>query len=165
MIINKEIHERFDLLLDTLKLTQGKMSLKMGFSNGNGLSMIMRGKNELNERHLIILENTFNVNRNWLINGKGEMLNINQPINNSTINSKLSYEMTEELIKKMLEIISKQQDDIHLANQTMMLASQNLLQAQSNQAALINKVTESNSTETGGSYEMGERGRKAAGDY
>lgn len=72
MIINKEIAQRFGLLLDKLNMNQGQMSLSMGFKNGNGLSMIMRSKNELNERHLIILENTFNVNRNWLINGVGE---------------------------------------------------------------------------------------------
>jgi hypothetical protein len=73
MIINNEIKQRFDLLLDRLHLTQGQLSLKMGFSNGNGLSMITRGKNELNERHLLILESTLNVNKDWLVTGNGPM--------------------------------------------------------------------------------------------
>lgn len=143
MILNKEIKQRVDLLLDNLHLTQGQLSIKLGFSNGNGLSMIMRGKNELNERHLLLLENTFNVNRNWLLNGEGNMFIENSNIYNEnkspnpnnlpTINNSTIDPMTQNLIQQMLDIISRQQDEIHQANL-------NVQQAQLNQANLIAKI-------------------------
>jgi len=151
--------ERLAELIKNKGVTPYEIFIKTGVSQSTISRVLNNNTTKPGIRNIEILAEYFNVDSDWLRTGSGNRdLNINQTTDNSTINSKLSYEMTEELIKEMLKIISKQQDDIHLANQTIQLANQNLMQAQNNQAALINKVTDSNIVETGGSFQSKKEG-------
>lgn len=137
MDINKktqiEIGERLLQLQKSLNKKQFQFAEELGFSSGNGLSMIQKGNNPLQPTHYKLLELTYNVNVNWLKTGEGEMFvkktsgSINsESYNNLNINNQITDPMTIETINKMLDIISRQQDDIHLA--------------QLNQANLIDKI-------------------------
>ena len=53
-----------------LKQTEFSQRIKMA---GNSISQIETGKNPLNDRHIAMICNTFNVNEAWLRNGEGEM--------------------------------------------------------------------------------------------
>lgn len=135
-IENTEIGERLIDIRKALDIKQGLFAAKLGFASGNGLSMIEKGRNPLRETHCKILEFTYNVNIEWLKTGNGEMflnntvntikqLNINNPQTKQTMN--------DETLNRLLAIIEKQQDDIHIA-------ILNVKQAQENQSVLINKI-------------------------
>lgn len=71
------------------------------------------------------------LNIDWLLTGEGEMTKnelSEEPINTQNIKS-----MTLETLNRMLSIIEKQQDDIHLANL-------NVKQSLDNQANLISLI-------------------------
>lgn len=59
-------------LLEELDISQRQFALKIGTDPGY-ISKLINGKIIPNERMLLLIENVFNVNREWLLYGQGEM--------------------------------------------------------------------------------------------
>lgn len=99
MKITDEIAQRIGRLMFELKLTQEEMAKKMGFSRGSALMEILKGRNNFNERHIKLFESTFNVSREWLLDGDGPMFN-------DTLNTSEVNEIGERLVllRKQLNI-------------------------------------------------------------
>ena len=66
------MNERLKELRKTLKLTQKEFGVKIGVTNFT-ISDIEKGKRVLTERNLNSICEKFNVNKEWLANGIGEM--------------------------------------------------------------------------------------------
>lgn len=66
------IYERLQLLLNELNISQRQFAMKINLDPGY-FSKIMRGKVNPPVRILLLIENVFHVNREWLENGRGEI--------------------------------------------------------------------------------------------
>ena len=66
------ISERLKILLKELGLSQRQFAIKINLDAGY-ISRIMQGKVNPPDRILLLIENVFNVNKNWLENGEGEI--------------------------------------------------------------------------------------------
>lgn len=66
------MNERVKVLRKSLNLTLEKFGEQISMKK-NSLSQIESGKNNLTERNVILICETFNVNEQWLRTGKGEM--------------------------------------------------------------------------------------------
>jgi transcriptional regulator with XRE-family HTH domain len=64
--------ERILALRKALHLKQGEFAARLGMK-GTALSMIEVGDNSLTEKNIRLICMSFNVNEEWLRNGKGEM--------------------------------------------------------------------------------------------
>ena len=96
--------------MKTLKLTQKEFGVKIGVTNFT-ISDIEKGKRVLTERNLNSICEKFNVNKEWLANGIGEMFLPQLPEDDfSRLLSEIE-ESDDEFIKKFLEIYW-QLDDI-----------------------------------------------------
>ena len=104
------MNERLKELRKTLKLTQKEFGVKIGVTNFT-ISDIEKGKLSLTERNLNLICERFNVNKEWLANGIGEMFLPQLPEDDfSRLLSEIE-ESDDEFIKKFLEIYW-QLDDI-----------------------------------------------------
>ena len=75
--MNKRIKE----LRITLNLTQEELAQAMGLSK-SGISNIECGNRKVNDKHIRMLNMTYNVNPEWLRTGKGDMF---LPVDNSPL--------------------------------------------------------------------------------
>ncbi len=66
------ICDRLKILLDELNISQRQFALKIHLDTGY-FSKIMNGKVNPPDRILLLIENVFNVNKDWLENGHGEI--------------------------------------------------------------------------------------------
>lgn len=66
------IHERLKILLKELDISQRQFAMKIHLDTGY-FSKIMQGKVNPPDRILLLIENVFNVNKDWLENGQGEI--------------------------------------------------------------------------------------------
>lgn len=66
------IHDRLKILLNELNISQRQFATKINLDPGY-FSKIMRGKVNPPDRILLLIENVFNVNKDWLENGQGEI--------------------------------------------------------------------------------------------
>ncbi len=66
------IHERLKLLLKELNISQRQFAMKINLDAGY-FSRIIQGKVHPPGRILLLIENVFHVNKDWLENGQGEM--------------------------------------------------------------------------------------------
>jgi DNA-binding helix-turn-helix protein len=66
------INERLKILLKELGLSQRQFAMKINLDAGY-FSRIIRGKVNPPDRILLLIENVFNVNKDWLENGEGEI--------------------------------------------------------------------------------------------
>lgn len=66
------IYERLQILLNELNISQRQFAMKINLDPGY-FSKIMRGKVNPPVRILLLIENVFHVNREWLENGQGEI--------------------------------------------------------------------------------------------
>lgn len=66
------IHERLKILLNELNISQRQFALKINLDPGY-FSKIMHGKVNPPDRILLLIENVFSVNKEWLENGQGEI--------------------------------------------------------------------------------------------
>ncbi len=66
------IYERLKILLKELGISQRQFAMKINLDAGY-FSRIMQGKVNPPSRILLLIENIFNVNKNWLENGEGEI--------------------------------------------------------------------------------------------
>lgn len=95
---NEEIGERLVYLRKALEINQGELAKKLGYSSGNGLSMMEKGKTPLREHHCLILQTFFNVNIEWLKTGRGEMF-LSENNNNALNQINMSVKRKEEQIR------------------------------------------------------------------
>ena len=66
------LHERLKILIQELHISQRQFALKINLDPGY-FSRIVHGKATPPDRILLLIENIFQVNRNWLEKGEGEM--------------------------------------------------------------------------------------------
>lgn len=66
------IHERLRILLKELDISQRQFAMKIHLDTGY-FSKIIQGKVNPPDRILLLIENVFNVNKDWLENGQGEI--------------------------------------------------------------------------------------------
>lgn len=66
------ICDRLKILLKELNISQRQFAMKINLDAGY-FSKIIRGKVNPPDRILLLIENVFNVNRDWLKNGQGEI--------------------------------------------------------------------------------------------
>lgn len=66
------IHDRLKILLNELNISQRQFAMRINLDPGY-FSKIMRGKVNPPDRILLLIENVFNVNKDWLENGQGEI--------------------------------------------------------------------------------------------
>lgn len=66
------IPERLKLLLKELNISQRQFAMKINLDAGY-FSRIIQGKVHPPDRILLLIENVFHVNKDWLENGQGEM--------------------------------------------------------------------------------------------
>ena len=66
------ICDRLKILLDELNISQRQFAMKINLDAGY-FSKIMNGKVNPPDRILLLIENVFNVNKDWLENGHGEI--------------------------------------------------------------------------------------------
>lgn len=66
------ISERLKILLDELHISQRQFAMKINLDPGY-FSKIMHGKVTPPDRILLLIENVFHVNKDWLENGQGEI--------------------------------------------------------------------------------------------
>lgn len=64
--------DRLKILLNELNISQRQFAMKINLDAGY-FSKIMRGKVNPPDRILLLIENVFNVNKDWLENGQGEI--------------------------------------------------------------------------------------------
>lgn len=69
---NNLIANQLKILLKELNMTQRQFAAKISLDPGY-FSRIMQGKVNVPDRLLLLIETLFNVNRNWLVKGEGEM--------------------------------------------------------------------------------------------
>ena len=66
------IRDRLKILLDKLNISQRQFAIKINLDPGY-FSRIIQGKVNPPDRILLLIENIFNVNKDWLENGQGEI--------------------------------------------------------------------------------------------
>lgn len=66
------ICDRLKILLDELNISQRQFAIKINLDPGY-FSRIMQGKVNPPDRILLLIENVFNVSKDWLENGQGEI--------------------------------------------------------------------------------------------
>lgn len=66
------ISERLKILLSELDISQRQFAKKINLDAGY-FSRIVQGKVNPPDRILLLIENVFHVNKNWLENGEGEI--------------------------------------------------------------------------------------------
>lgn len=66
------ICDRLKILLTELNISQRQFAMKINLDAGY-FSKIMRGKVNPPDRILLLIENVYNVNKDWLENGRGEI--------------------------------------------------------------------------------------------
>ena len=66
------ISDKFKILLDELDISQRQFALRMNIDPGY-ISKIVNGKAEPSDKILLLVENIFCVNKEWLENGEGEI--------------------------------------------------------------------------------------------
>ena len=66
------VHERLKILLKELNISQRQFAMKIHLDTGY-FSKIIHGKVNPPDRILLLIENVFHVNKNWLENGEGEI--------------------------------------------------------------------------------------------
>lgn len=113
------ISERLKILLKELKLSQRQFAMKINLDAGY-FSKIIQGKVKPPDRILLLIENVFNVNKNWLENGEGEIfcdkgislakkqaLEIIDTFNNEQVKAVLAFINSLEEIEKTFPNIEK----------------------------------------------------------
>ena len=73
-------NERVKELRNKLGLSQSEFAERLGLKQGS-YSDIERGRNNISQTVILLLEKQFNVNREWLNNGTGDIFIKPSPVN------------------------------------------------------------------------------------
>ena len=95
------ICERLKILLEELDISQRQFAMKINLDAGY-FSRIMHGKVNPPDRILLLIENVFHVNKDWLENGRGEIFS-NQGI---SLAKKQVLESIEALSDEQVNAVS-----------------------------------------------------------
>jgi transcriptional regulator with XRE-family HTH domain len=126
----EKISERFKLLRQKLKKSQLEIAEDTGVKKST-VSSYELGTRQITPKFIMALEDTYNVNRNWLINGVGEMYtkkSLGVGDSNSDFYDHRTFEQVEELepdisddvemfdilLENMKSIFEKQSQEIKL---------------------------------------------------
>lgn len=98
MKTEKELENRFKILLDTLSLTPNAFAKELGYSRSEKIYNFYNGKYNPSFEVLYDITKKFErVNLNWLVGGQGEMFSSNDEFKNSQPDNEL-IEIQRELI-------------------------------------------------------------------
>lgn len=107
-----EISNRLKILRDYLNLSQSKFGKKIGVGASSVGSWEI-GIREIKPIHINAICNIFNINKEWLISGTGEML-IKDKTDNPTLSQLIKeYDLTElqgKILEDFLSLSSEQKD-------------------------------------------------------
>lgn len=75
--MNENINDRIMMLINHLRMNKNSFSIKIGLTNGTIIGNIISGRLNKPSYHVIykILKSFDNINGDWLITGRGQMLN------------------------------------------------------------------------------------------
>lgn len=93
--------DRLKILLKELNISQRQFALKINL-DARYFSRIIQGKVTPPNRILLLIENIFNVNKNWLENGEGEIFS-NQGI---SLTKKQVLESIDTLTDEQVDAVS-----------------------------------------------------------
>ena len=123
------ISERLKILLKELGLSQRQFAIKINLDAGY-ISRIMQGKVNPPDRILLLIENVFNVNKNWLENGEGEIfcdkgisllkkqtLEIIDTFNNEQIKAVLAFVHSLGELEKTFSSVKKENNNTQKQNE------------------------------------------------
>ena len=118
---DSEVGERLVSVRKALNKKQQDFAVEMGFSSGNGLSMVELGKTPLQSVYYKLLNLAFNVNPEWLKYGTGEMFNT--PVRNEkedfSNDSDIRILTKEEIISKLIMQNDKLIDSVKMQSITI----------------------------------------------
>ena len=95
------ISERLKILLSELDISQRQFARKIDLDAGY-FSRIVQGKVNPPDRILLLIENVFHVNKNWLENGEGEIFSTQ----NISLTKKQILEIIDTLNEEQVNAVS-----------------------------------------------------------
>ena len=105
------MYKRLKTIRKALGYNQETFAKKIGLGK-TSVSAFETGYRQLSQRNFDIICNTFNVNPDWLRNGKGEMFL--PPKSPTLVNIQQEYNLSNQammFVQNFLELDSKQQDE------------------------------------------------------
>lgn len=111
------INERLESIRKSEKLSRSKFGLKVGKTE-DAIYNLERNRASISKEFIELVCNTFNINKDWLLNGTGQMYNISQDtldmsnVFDKIINSEELYklvhditELSEEKVKVLSDLV------------------------------------------------------------
>lgn len=111
------INERLESIRKSERLSRSKFGLKVGKTE-DAIYNLERNRASISKEFIELVCNTFNVNKEWLLNGTGQMYNISQDtldmsnVFDKIINSEELYklvhditELSEEKVKVLSDLV------------------------------------------------------------
>ena len=111
------INERLESIRKSERLSRSKFGLKVGKTE-DAIYNLERNRASISKEFIELVCNTFNVNKEWLLNGTGQMYNISQDtldmsnVFDNIINSEELYklvhditELSEEKVKVLSDLV------------------------------------------------------------
>lgn len=111
------INERLESIRKSEKLSRSKFGLKVGKTE-DAIYNLERNRASISKEFIELVCNTFNINKEWLVNGSGQMYNISQEsldmsgVLDRIINSEELYklvhditELSEEKVKVLSDLV------------------------------------------------------------
>lgn len=111
------INERLESIRKSERLSRSKFGLKVGKTE-DAIYNLERNRASISKEFIELVCNTFNINKEWLVNGNGQMYNISQDtldmsnVFDKIINSEELYklvhditELSEEKVKVLSDLV------------------------------------------------------------
>ena len=103
------INDRVKILRNTLGYSQKKFGNSLGGLSQSAVRAMEKPKGSVTEKNILTICKVFNVNKEWLINGNGEIFTTNRKAESFyNIFEKLMPEMQDYLIKTSMELLFAQ---------------------------------------------------------
>lgn len=103
------INDRVKILRNTLGFSQKKFGNALGGLSQSAVSAMEKSLGTVTEKNILAICKVFNVNKEWLINGNGEIFTTNRKAESFyNIFEKLMPEMQDYLIKTSMELLFAQ---------------------------------------------------------
>jgi len=135
----EEITARLKKIRQTTGLSQGEFARQMGIKQSTW-SNIEVGLNPCADRHVNLVCLTYNVRKEWLLDGQGEMFGQNPP--NSQFGA-ISEEEGRPLPPEVTELVTIFQELVPLNQKAVLDFLETTLQSQRNTIKAINKSKDS----------------------
>ena len=100
------VHERLKILLKELNISQRQFAMKIHLDTGY-FSKIIHGKVNPPDRILLLIENVFHVNKEWLENGQGEIFSDqDMPLAKKQVLESIDY-LSDEQVNAVSSFITR----------------------------------------------------------